>query len=72
MRSKTMKFKVGDTVAFRRAVSSKCEALTRVRATVTEVAGDWIFMTEACGANKVMPADTLCKVAPNGVVLELV
>lgn len=67
-----MKFKVGDTVAFRRAVISKCEALARVRATVTEVAGDWIFMTEACGTKKVMPAANLCKVALNGLVLELV
>lgn len=68
-----MKIRVGDVVAFRRSVVEACNApvLARFRGTVTEVAGDWLFLAEASGARKVMPAAHMCKVARNGVVLEL-
>ena len=67
-----MRIRIGDTVAFRRHIVSKCEALAQLRATVTNIAGEWVFMTEADGREKVMPAAHLCRVAPNGLVLELV
>lgn len=69
-----MRFGVGDTVAFRRAVAAACNApsLQAFRAVVTEVAGDWLFLREACGRERVMPAQNMCKVGRNGAVLELV
>lgn len=65
---------VGDTVAFRRRVAQACgaPALEAFRAVVTQVAGDWLFLREACGRERVMPVSNMCKVARNGVVLELV
>lgn len=69
-----MRFGVGDTVAFRRAVAAACNApkLQTFRAVVTEVAGDWLFLREDCGRERVMPAQNMCKVGRNGAVLELV
>jgi hypothetical protein len=71
------RIKVGDTVAFRRDVVRKCGhsngvGVGAVRGVVTEISGDWLFMTEAGGRNKVMPVTSMCKVAHNGVILELV
>lgn len=42
------------------------------RAVVTQVAGDWLFLKEACGRIRVMPQVHMCKVGRNGAVLELV
>jgi hypothetical protein len=68
------RFRVGDTVAFRREVARKCnsKAVADYRGTVTEVAGDWLFMTELSGHTRVMPAKNMSKVARNGAILELV
>lgn len=68
------KIRVGDTVAFRRNVASKCdsEELAAYRGIVTDIAGDWLFIEEASGRTKVMPATSMSRVAPNGVLLELV
>jgi hypothetical protein len=65
---------VGDTVAFRREVVGKCNSnsIAAFRAKVTEIAGDWLFLTEACGRRKVMPATNMVKVARSGAVLQLV
>lgn len=69
-----MRFGVGDTVAFRRAVAAACNApaMQSFRAVVTQVCGDWVFLREPCGRERVMPAATMCKVGRNGAVLELV
>lgn len=66
--------KVGDTVAFRREVARKCDSqgVADFRATVTEVAGDWLFLRDASGGVRVMPSQTLCTVGRNGAVLQLV
>lgn len=68
------RIKVGDTVAFRRDVISRCgsETVAQFRGTVTEIAGDWLFLMEASGRRKVMPASNMCKVARNGVAFELI
>lgn len=68
------KIQVGDTVAFRREVAMKCDArgVTEFRAIVTQACDGWLFLLDAAGREKVMPADSMCKVARNGVVLELV
>lgn len=68
------KIRVGDTVAFRRQVAAKCnsQGVSDYRGTVTGIAGTWLFIEEATGRTKVMPIDNMCRVAPNGVVLELV
>lgn len=65
---------VGDTVTFRRHVVNACAAplMQSFRAVVTEVAGDWLFLREASGRQRVMPNTTVCKVARSGAVLELV
>lgn len=68
---------VGDTVTFRRRIAAACQApaesaLQAFRAVVTEVAGEWLFLREQCGRERVMPLASMCKVARNGVVLELV
>jgi len=68
---------VGDTVTFRRRVSEACgssaaHALAGFRAVVTEVAGEWLFLRETCGRQRVMPLTSMCKVGRNGAVLELV
>lgn len=65
---------VGDTVTFRHRVVQACgaPALRAFRARVTQVAGDWLFLREACGRERVMPAAHMCKVARSGAVLELV
>jgi len=66
--------RVGDTVAFRRGVVEKCnsEEIAEYRGVVTGIAGGWLFIEEASGRTKVMPIANMCRVAPNGVVLELV
>jgi hypothetical protein len=68
------KIRIGDTVAFRRNVITACESrgVAEFRGTVMDVAGDWLFLAEASGRQKVMPVANMCKVARNGVVLELV
>jgi hypothetical protein len=69
-----MKIQVGDVVAFRRKVVEACGSaqIAEFRGTVMEVAGDWLFLASAAGQQKVMPAADMCRVARNGVVLELV
>jgi len=68
------KIRVGDTVAFRRDVASKCHsaAVTAFRGTVTGIAGDWLFIAEPAGRTKVMPMASMSRVAPSGAILELV
>lgn len=68
------KIRVGDTVAFRRHVVTKCNSqdVAAYRGIVTGIAGNWLFIEEASGRTKVMPLDNMCRVAPNGVILELV
>lgn len=68
------KIRVGDTVAFRRQVAAKCNSrdVADYRGTVTGIAGTWLFIEEATGRTKVMPIENMCRVAPNGVILELV
>lgn len=69
------RIKVGDTVAFRRDVARKCslpEEVASVRAKVTQIVGDWLFLLDPSGQSKVMPAASMCRVAPSGVILELV
>lgn len=68
------RIKVGDTVVFRRDVIARCgsEGVARFQGTVTEITGDWLFLTEASGRRKVMPASNMCKVARNGVAFELI
>lgn len=65
---------VGDTVTFRQRVVQACEApaLRAFRAVVTQVVGEWLFLRESCGRERVMPVTHMCKVARNGVALELV
>ncbi|OWW21895.1 hypothetical protein AYR66_22770 [Noviherbaspirillum denitrificans] len=69
-----LNIRVGDTVAFRRRVTEKCdsELLMKFRGVVTGIAGDWLFIEEATGRTRVMPIDSMCRVAANGVLLELV
>lgn len=66
--------RVGDTVAFRREVVKKCDspAVADYRGVVAGIAGEWLFIEEASGRTKVMPITDMCRVAPNGVILELV
>ena len=66
--------RVGDTVAFRRNVVEKCNSteIAEFRGVVTGIASDWLFIEEPNGRTKVMPIANMCRVAPNGVVLELV
>lgn len=66
--------RVGDTVAFRRAVVNKCDSaeMAKFRGVVTGIAGTWLFIEEASGRTRVMPIDNMCRVADNGVLLELV
>lgn len=68
------RIRVGDTVAFRREVVGKCgsDAVAAFRGKVTQIAEGWLFLQESCGRQKVMPAASMCRVAPNGVVLQLV
>lgn len=68
------RIRVGDMVAFRRDVVGRCgsDGVAAFRGTVTEIAGDWLFTKEKCGRLKVMPAASMCKVSPGGVVLQLV
>jgi hypothetical protein len=68
------RIQVGDTVAFRREVVRRCgsDGLAAFRGKVTEVAGEWLFLQGRCGRLKVMPAASMCKVAPGGAVLQLV
>lgn len=69
------RIKVGDTVAFRRTVAARCgnpQPVAAVRGVVTAIAGEWLFMQQTDGTPKVMPLGSMCKVARNGLVLELV
>ncbi|HJV86113.1 MAG TPA: hypothetical protein VJ698_11630 [Noviherbaspirillum sp.] len=68
------KIQVGDMVAFRREVVIRCNSrgIADFRGTVTDVCDGWLFLREGCGRIRVMPASSMCKVARNGVVLELV
>lgn len=68
-------FRIGDTVAFRSEVVKKCghsKGIADFRATVTQVCRRWVFMTDASGRIKVMPATSMCRVAHNGAILGLV
>lgn len=66
--------RVGDTVAFRRDVVQKCNSagVADFRGVVTGIAGDWLFIEEASGRTKVLRTADMCRVAANGVMLELV
>jgi len=68
------RIQVGDTVAFRHEVVGRCgsDAVAAFRGKVTEVTGEWLFLQGHCGRLKVMPAASMCKVAPGGAVLRLV
>jgi hypothetical protein len=67
------RIRVGDLVAFRRDVVRKCNSkgVADYRGRVTEIAGEWLFMSGPSGT-RVMRVKTMCKVAPNGAILELV
>jgi hypothetical protein len=64
--------RVGDTVAFRRSVAQKCNSgeIAEFRGVVTGIAGEWLFLEDAAGRTRVMPIDSMCRVAPNGAILE--
>ena len=66
--------RVGDTVAFKRSVAQKCssEEVAEFRGVVTGIAGEWLFIEESSGRTRVMTIDSMCRVAANGVLLELV
>lgn len=66
-------FRKGDRVALRRRVVEACASptLAALRAVVTEAAGDWVFLREDGGRQRVLPADILVRLARNGAVLEL-
>lgn len=68
------RIRVGDTVAFRRNVAMRCNSqeVADYRGMVTGIAGDWLFIEEGNGRTKVMPVDSMCRVAPNGIILEIV
>lgn len=68
------RIRVGDTVAFRREVAMKCNSkdIANYRGVVTGIAGNWLFIEEATGRTRVMPMDSMSRVAQNGVILELV
>ncbi len=68
------RIRVGDTVAFRREVAAKCtsQEVKEFRGVVSGIAGEWLFIDEASGKSKVMPIANMVRVAPNGVILELV
>jgi hypothetical protein len=70
----TMKFTVGETVAFRREVALACKApaMLAFRAVVTAVSGQWLFLRASNGMPRVMPAAHMAKVGRTGVVLEVV
>ncbi len=67
------RIQVGDTVAFRRDVVARCQlrGVADFRATVTRICAGWLFLRDAGGCIRVMPAASMCKVARSGVVLEL-
>ena len=69
-----LNIRVGDTVAFKRSVAQKCnsEEIAKFRGVVTGVAGEWLFIEEGMGRTRVMPISSMCRVAANGAVLELV
>ncbi|HYD59102.1 MAG TPA: hypothetical protein VEC35_02020 [Noviherbaspirillum sp.] len=66
--------RVGDTVAFRRSVAEKCNSqdVADFRGVVTGIAGEWLFLEDATGRPRVMPINNMSRVAPNGVILEVV
>lgn len=67
------RIRVGDTVAFRRDVAGKCASagVADYRGIVTGIAGEWLFIEDS-GRTKVMPVASMVRVAPGGVILELV
>jgi hypothetical protein len=69
-----IRFRIGDTVAFRRDVAARCmsDDVKKFRARVEAIAGGWLFLREDSGREKVMRADSMSRVAHNGVILELV
>jgi len=69
-----LNIRVGDTVAFKHSVAQKCSSgeVAEFRGVVTGIAGDWLFLEDAAGRARVMPIASMCRVAGNGVVLELV
>ena len=69
-----LNIRVGDTVAFKRSVAQKCnsEEIATFRGVVTGIAGEWLFIEEASGRARVMPIDSMCRVASNGAFLEVV
>jgi hypothetical protein len=73
-RQRMNRIQIGDMVAFRREVVGRCgrDGVAAFRGKVTEIAEGWLFLQDACGRRKVMPAASMCKVAPSGVVLQLV
>lgn len=52
----------------------KCNSkdIANYRGVVTGIAGNWLFIEEATGRTRVMPMDSMSRVAQNGVILELV
>ena len=69
------RIRVGDTVAFRRDIAHKCPSpqnVAAVRGIVSGIVDGWLFLTDTAGKERVMPAAHMSKVAPNGVILELV
>jgi len=69
-----LNIRVGDTVAFKHSVAQKCnsEDVAKFRGVVTGIAGEWLFIEETTGRTRVMAIESMCRVAPNGAVLELV
>jgi len=69
-----LSIRVGDTVAFRRSVAQKCDSgdVAAFRGVVTGIAGEWLFLEDPAGRARVMPIASMCRVAGNGVILELV
>ena len=67
-----LSIRVGDTVAFKRSIAQKCgsEELAEFRGIVTGIAGEWLFIEDSSGRTRVMPIDSMCRVAANGVFLE--
>ncbi|HZW22472.1 hypothetical protein [Noviherbaspirillum sp.] len=69
-----LSIRVGDTVAFKRSVAQKCNSgdVAAFRGVVTGIAGEWLFLEDLAGRARVMPIASMCRVAGNGVILELV
>jgi hypothetical protein len=69
------RIRIGDTVAFRRSVATRCpapEKIASIRGTVTAISEGWLFLRDAAGRERVMPSASMSRVAKNGLILELV